>query len=375
MEAMPSGMRQGVVTSQAHQGDEQQGRREAGEDRPAAVPRVPSRFEGRSGIGEFVGAHRFEVVCLQLVVQWDVVDEGRHLDGEQVDDCSDEHEATNEPISFCDREHRREDHGQDGATPDHDEDRLVVLDDAIDRLERREEASVVQCTETRHHDDRKDQQQAGHQGNEQRCEQHDELQQPNLSWTPGHRTLTPEELVEGSGVEIRRFTTFEAAPGELKAIRAILERAFDGEFSDDDWDHSVGGWHVVGLEGATIVSHASVVRRTLHVGDASVDTGYVEAVATHPDRQGLGFGTAVMRKVARLITARHQFGALSTGERHFYERLGWERWLGPSFVRAGGEMIRTAEEDDGIMVLRFGPSARLDLKASISCEARSGDDW
>jgi hypothetical protein len=59
----------------------------------------------------------------------------------------------------------------------------------------------------------------------------------------------------------------------------------------------------------------------------------------------------------------------------FYERLGWERWQGPTFVRRGEALVRTEEEDDGIMVLRPGPGVRIDLRASISCEARAGDDW
>jgi aminoglycoside 2'-N-acetyltransferase I len=154
-----------------------------------------------------------------------------------------------------------------------------------------------------------------------------------------------------------------------------MTRAFDGDFTDDDWGHSVGGWHVVAIDAKAIVAHASVVGRELDVGDVRFDTGYVEAAATEPGRQGLGFGTTVMRAVAELIEAHHQLGALSTGEHHFYERLGWERWQGPAFVRNGDELIRTPDEDDGIMVMRFGSSSVIDLSASITCEARAGDDW
>ncbi len=174
---------------------------------------------------------------------------------------------------------------------------------------------------------------------------------------------------------VRWFTTPEAAPHDLDAIRALMDRAFDGAFTDDDWDHSVGGWHVVAIAEEAIVAHASVVGRTLDVADMSFDTGYVEAVATDPERHGLGFGTSVMRAAAELISEHHRLGALSTGEHHFYERLGWERWQGPTFVRNGDELIRTPDEDDGIMVMRFGPSAGVDLRSRIVCESRTGDDW
>lgn len=46
----------------------------------------------------------------------------------------------------------------------------------------------------------------------------------------------------------------------------------------------------------------------------------------------------------------------------------------PSFVRAGGRLIRTEDENDGIMVLRFGVSQDIDLTAPISSDWRPGDD-
>ena len=83
-----------------------------------------------------------------------------------------------------------------------------------------------------------------------------------------------------------------------------------------------------------------------------------------------------MREVSeRLRNGSFEMGALSTGRPGFYTRLGWERWRGPTFVRRGSQSCRTEDEDDGVMVLRFGPSAAIDLTASISCESRRGDDW
>ena len=154
-----------------------------------------------------------------------------------------------------------------------------------------------------------------------------------------------------------------------------MDRAFDDGFTSDDWEHSIGGWHVVALEDGTIVAHASLVSRSIEADGRMFDTGYVEAVATEPARQGLGLGTAVMRIVGQLIATYHELGALSTGEHHFYERLGWERWDGPTYVRNGDQRTRSVEEDDGIMVLRVGPSIDIDLGSAISCDRRLGDDW
>jgi aminoglycoside 2'-N-acetyltransferase I len=159
------------------------------------------------------------------------------------------------------------------------------------------------------------------------------------------------------------------------AIRGLLDAAFDGQFSADDWDHTTGGWHAVILDGDEVISHAAVVPRTLWVGDHAWKAGYVEGVATRPDLRSIGLGSRAMTAATGVVRDTFDLGALSTGSHAFYERLGWQRWAGPTFVRSGTGRIRTPDDDDGVMVLRFGPSAVVDLTAPITCEARAGDDW
>lgn len=173
----------------------------------------------------------------------------------------------------------------------------------------------------------------------------------------------------------RVFTTRSAPAGLLKNIRRLLDEAFEGGFSEHDWEHTLGGWHVVVREGGALLAHAAVVPRVIAVAGKPFRGGYVEGVATTPQRHGEGLGSIVMSRVDQILRNRFEIGALSTGLHSFYERLGWERWRGPSFVRRGEELARTEEDDDGIMVLRFGPSLGLDLTEPISCPARNGDDW
>lgn len=170
-------------------------------------------------------------------------------------------------------------------------------------------------------------------------------------------------------------STTEPAADLLAEIRRLLDGAFGGDFSEEDWDHTIGGWHVVVADGATIVAHAAVVARNVEVGGRSFHTGYVEGVATAPGREGEGLGSLAMTEVADVLHREFEMGALSTGRHRFYARLGWERWQGPTFVRHGSQAVRTGEEDDGVMVLRYGPSTGVDLTAPISCPARQGDDW
>jgi aminoglycoside 2'-N-acetyltransferase I len=174
-------------------------------------------------------------------------------------------------------------------------------------------------------------------------------------------------------LSVRR--TEDLDPLLRSVVRALLDDAFGGEFAEDDWQHALGGWHVLVHQARELVAHAAVVPRQIEVGDQTWLAGYVEAVATAPARQGEGHGTAAMRRVGEVLREEFDLGVLSTGAHHFYERLAWERWQGPAHVRTASGVVRTPDEDDGIMVLRFGPSAAIDLRSPITCEERPGDDW
>lgn len=175
--------------------------------------------------------------------------------------------------------------------------------------------------------------------------------------------------------DLELVRTAEVPAATLAEIRALMDDAFDGDFDDDDWAHTLGGWHAIVREDGGVVAHAAVVARVLHAGERSFRTGYVEGVATAPDRQHRGLGTQAMTEIGALIRRDFELGALGTGEWAFYEQLGWERWQGPTSVRTATGFVRTEEDDDGVMVLRFGPSASLDLAGPLACEERPGDVW
>ena len=177
---------------------------------------------------------------------------------------------------------------------------------------------------------------------------------------------------------LRRVPTQELTASEVRAIRELLWAAFppgDDGFTEDDWRHATGGLHFVRELDGRIVAHASVVERELHVGGRPLRTGYVEAVATDPTLQGKGLGTEVMREVSSYIRERFELGALGTGSHHFYERLGWLTWRGPTSVRTADGTHRTPDEDGYILVLPTPSSPSLDLDAAISTDWRPGDAW
>jgi len=180
-------------------------------------------------------------------------------------------------------------------------------------------------------------------------------------------------------VSIRSLATDGLSPNEIEVIRAVLDAAFwddeDERFTEEDWQHSIGGLHVVLELDGRIVSHASVVERELQVAGRPLRTGYVEAVATAPGFQGRGYGTRVLEVIGGAIDAGYELGALGTGEIGFYERLGWRVWQGPTSVRTAAGERRTPDEDGGIMVLVTRATPPIDLGAPISCEWSLGDVW
>jgi aminoglycoside 2'-N-acetyltransferase I len=184
------------------------------------------------------------------------------------------------------------------------------------------------------------------------------------------QTITPR---------LRRVATDDLTDAEFASVRELLWAAFadvDGGMTEDDWAHGLGGVHVLLQLGGQIMGHASVVEREIQVDDRLLSTGYVEAVAVDPRHQRGGFGSRVMTEIGSYIDERFELGALATGTPRFYERLGWLRWTGPTFVRTSSGPLRTPDDDDGILVLVTSNSpAGLDRAAAISCEWRRGDVW
>ena len=174
---------------------------------------------------------------------------------------------------------------------------------------------------------------------------------------------------------VKSLNTPEVTNDLLIATRQMLVAAFDGDFSDEDWEHALGGRHFIIATDDDVLAHAAVVPRVLEVGGRSFPTGYVEAVATAPAHHGEGLGSAVMTEASEHVRRDFALGALGTGRHSFYERLGWERWQGPTYVRRDTELVRTEDDDEGVMVLRLGASADIALTDPIACEARCGDDW
>jgi predicted N-acetyltransferase YhbS len=80
----------------------------------------------------------------------------------------------------------------------------------------------------------------------------------------------------------------------------------------------------VAVEAGRIVSSVQVFTRTIRLRGEAVALGGIGSVATHPDREGRGHATALLRRAIDDMVARGAvLSLLFTGRRGFYERLGW----------------------------------------------------
>ncbi|MGM1063769.1 GNAT family N-acetyltransferase [Saccharothrix sp. Mg75] len=170
--------------------------------------------------------------------------------------------------------------------------------------------------------------------------------------------------------------TWQLSRADRAAVRALLDEAFDGGFSDEDWDHCLGGVHALARDGDDLVGHGAVVRRQLAHDGRPVRVGYVEAVAVRAPHRRRGVGGAVMGALEGVVRGGYAFGALSASEDGlgFYAARGWLRWRGRTFAMTPDGLVRTEEEDDGVFVLPAG-TALPDLRGDLACDWRAGDAW
>jgi aminoglycoside 2'-N-acetyltransferase I len=177
-------------------------------------------------------------------------------------------------------------------------------------------------------------------------------------------------------MQLRVGHTHEFEPDLLDRVHDLLGEVFGGNFSDEDWDHSIGGIHVIVFDGDELIGHASVVQRHLIVAGRVVRTGYVEGVGVRADHQRRGLGGEMMAIIEGVIERAYDIGALcaSSAAAAMYSGRGWIRWRGPSSALTPGGVVATPDEDGSIFVWPTVGQV-IDASADLTCDWRAGDVW
>lgn len=174
---------------------------------------------------------------------------------------------------------------------------------------------------------------------------------------------------------LRTAHTSELSPRDLDQALGLLRGVFAGDFADTDWEHALGGVHVLAWQAATLVGHGAVVRRQLVHGGAARRVGYVEAVGVAAAHQRRGIGGRIMAELELVIRRAFELGALSAsdGGARFYARRAWQPWRGRLSALTPDGVVATPDEQGGVFVLPG--TAPLDLDGELTCDFRGGDLW
>ncbi|MFJ8824582.1 GNAT family N-acetyltransferase [Streptomyces sp. NPDC102467] len=175
---------------------------------------------------------------------------------------------------------------------------------------------------------------------------------------------------------LRTAHTADLAAAELAAARALLDEAFDGDFSDADWAHGLGGVHaLVHDDSGVLLAHGSVAqRRAVHDGE-TLRVGYVEAVAVRADVRRAGLGGRVMGALERVILGAYDVGALSASSdgAPMYLARGWARWSGPFAAYGPGGVVRLPADEDPPFLFPALAARALDPERELLFDWRDGD--
>jgi aminoglycoside 2'-N-acetyltransferase I len=176
-------------------------------------------------------------------------------------------------------------------------------------------------------------------------------------------------------MEVQLSHTAELAPPVLDAARGLLERAFEGEFTEHDWEHSLGGMHALVWDAGALVGHGSVIQRRLLYRGRALRAGYVEGVGVRADHRRHGYGGALMAELDRVIRGGYEIGALGATDEAIplYERRGWRRWEGRLAALTPDGIRRTPDEEGAVYVLEV--ACQLDVTGELACDWRDGDVW
>ncbi|MET7712863.1 GNAT family N-acetyltransferase [Streptomyces sp. NPDC005407] len=174
---------------------------------------------------------------------------------------------------------------------------------------------------------------------------------------------------------LRAAHTYQLSPAALAEIRALMDDAFEGDFSDEDWDHSLGGLHALVRDDKGVAAHGSVImRRVLH-GGRSYRIGYIEAMAVRPDRRRQGLGSRVMAELERVVDGAYEIGALSASDdgAQLYRARGWQLWQGRVEALGPDGVVHLPDEEDSTYLRPAAGRPLPQPPAALLFDWRDGD--
>lgn len=176
--------------------------------------------------------------------------------------------------------------------------------------------------------------------------------------------MLTENRDASTGLVLRVGRLADFGRGELEQARQLLDLAFDRTINDIDWKQELGGVHVLVWREDSLVGHASLTPGILVYRGQAIGTGYVDAVAVHPDCRRRGIGGCMMDVLEELIVSNFELGALaaSNAGAAFYRKRHWLNWPGPASGPSPLVDSRLVDREEDVFV--FPGKRAVDLERS-----------
>lgn len=134
------------------------------------IPKRPAWDEFFDRAVDFVVVKLSQILSLKSVVEWHVDHGGGDLHAQDVDQESGKEHGLVDALEDWEAKPSGGEECQSGSQPNEDEDRLIVLDDSIDRLETLKKSAITQGLKPRHDDDAEDESDAGNESAAESCD-------------------------------------------------------------------------------------------------------------------------------------------------------------------------------------------------------------
>lgn len=174
--------------------------------------------------------------------------------------------------------------------------------------------------------------------------------------------------------QVLRVNDPELKPEIKEKTLNLLSDAFEGDFSEEDWQHTFGGTRFLGFLDNSLIAHGAVVERPMRIDGIQTKVSYVEGIAVAPEHWRKGFGSLLMVEITSHCKSESSLSMLSTDERVFYRKHGWRNFEGESYVLVDGIEVRSVDEDAGLMYL-LGLNQETQAPGKVVCNSRDGDAW
>ncbi|MFC3575403.1 GNAT family N-acetyltransferase [Streptomyces yaanensis] len=173
---------------------------------------------------------------------------------------------------------------------------------------------------------------------------------------------------------LRTAHTADLTPADLRAARTLLDGAFEGDFGNQDWEHGLGGMHVLVDDEQGLAAHGSVVQRRVAHRGRWLRLGYIEAVGVRADVRRRGLGGRVMAELERIVDGAYDLGALSASDEGaaLYRARGWQPWSG-RVCALGPEGVVRLPDEEGSTFVRPVAAGLLDPAYELVFDWRDGD--